>query len=285
MASRKFGWHSGTITAQDGKFRGDVYVQDDIVFSDVSAGVLGVTGGIDMQSTTSAIGIDLGGTFSTAAINIDGTTPIGIRIGTSISPLAHTTAASRALSVYTSQSVTSGTYIGAIFQVAPIATSGTADNYTINVRNSVATGKTCGGNQRGVYVETEALGTATVTGTVAALMIETYAESGTTLSGDYYGISIAHYTDKTATGTNYVIRSEFNGSGTCDAHIGFHGTVTSLLHGNSTVTNFILASASGQMGCTVSADGMTANPEADTEAGYVTIKVGANNYQIPFYAA
>lgn len=78
--SRKFGWHSGTVHAQDGKFRGDLYVQDDIVFSDVSAGVLGVTGGIDMQSTTSAIGIDMGGTFSTAAINIDGIKAIGINL-------------------------------------------------------------------------------------------------------------------------------------------------------------------------------------------------------------
>ena len=77
---RKFGWHSGVLECQDAKIKGDLYVQDDIVFSDVSAGVLGVTGGIDMQSTVSAIGIDLGGTFSTTAINIDGTTPIGINI-------------------------------------------------------------------------------------------------------------------------------------------------------------------------------------------------------------
>lgn len=70
---RKFGWHSGTLTCQDAKVRGDLYVQDDIIFSDVSAGRLGVTGGIDMSGTTSAIGIDLGGTYSTVAINIDGT--------------------------------------------------------------------------------------------------------------------------------------------------------------------------------------------------------------------
>jgi len=69
----KFGWHSGVLTCKDIKAQGDVYIQDDIVFSDVSAGVLGITGGIDMQSTTSSIGIDLGGTFSSAAINIDGT--------------------------------------------------------------------------------------------------------------------------------------------------------------------------------------------------------------------
>jgi len=71
--SRRFGWHSGTLYCRDIKAQGDLYVQDDIVFSDVSAGVLGVTGGIDMSGTTSAIGIDMGGTYSTSAINIDGT--------------------------------------------------------------------------------------------------------------------------------------------------------------------------------------------------------------------
>lgn len=76
----KFGWHSGVLTCKDAKIQGDLYVQDDIVFSDVSAGRVGVTGGIDMQDTTSAIGIDMGGTYSTAAINIDGTQPIGINI-------------------------------------------------------------------------------------------------------------------------------------------------------------------------------------------------------------
>jgi hypothetical protein len=78
MVSRRFGWHSGTLTCQDVKCRGDLYVTDDIIFSDVSAGQLGVTGGIDMQLTTSAIGIDMGGTHSTSAINIDGTSAKGI---------------------------------------------------------------------------------------------------------------------------------------------------------------------------------------------------------------
>jgi len=67
----KFGWHSGVLTCKDVKVQGDLYVQDDIIFSDVSAGTLGVTGGIDMTGTTSAIGIDMsGGTFSTGAIRI-----------------------------------------------------------------------------------------------------------------------------------------------------------------------------------------------------------------------
>jgi len=75
--NRKFGWHSGTLLCKDGKFQGDVYVQDDIVFSDVSAGTLGVTGGIDMTATTSAVGIDMnGGTFATANIRLSNGTLI-----------------------------------------------------------------------------------------------------------------------------------------------------------------------------------------------------------------
>jgi len=80
----KFGWHSGVLTAKDAKIRGDLYVQDDIVFSDVSAGTLGVTGGIDMGASTSAIALDMADVkCSTAAIDIQGTGLTGraIRIG------------------------------------------------------------------------------------------------------------------------------------------------------------------------------------------------------------
>ena len=70
---RKFGWRSGDLKCQNGKILGDLYINDDIIFSDVSAGALSVTGGIDLSSTTSAIGLDFGGSFTTSAINIDGT--------------------------------------------------------------------------------------------------------------------------------------------------------------------------------------------------------------------
>lgn len=36
---------------------------------------------------------------------------------------------------------------------------------------------------------------------------------------------------------------------------------------------------------TVSADGMTADPETATEAGYITITINGTDYQIPIYAA
>jgi len=110
----KFGWHSGVITAKDGKFLGDLYIQDDIVFSDVSAGTLGVTGGIDMQSTTSAIGIDMGGTHSTAAINIDGTSEVGLLIGS---------ACTTAINVSAVQTDETGLDAAAVFQHGTYSTA------------------------------------------------------------------------------------------------------------------------------------------------------------------
>jgi len=50
-------------------------------------------------------------------------------------------------------------------------------------------------------------------------------------------------------------------------------------------TLFAKAVASGDAGMTVSADGMTADPETAQEAGYVTIDIGGASYQIPIYAA
>lgn len=50
-------------------------------------------------------------------------------------------------------------------------------------------------------------------------------------------------------------------------------------------TAFLRAAASGAGGLIVSADGMTANPESDQEAGYLVVRVDTTDYQIPIYAA
>lgn len=50
-------------------------------------------------------------------------------------------------------------------------------------------------------------------------------------------------------------------------------------------TGFLRASASGAGGVTVSSDGAFKDPQDDTEAGYITIRVGSTDYQIPFYAS
>ncbi|MFW9872055.1 MAG: hypothetical protein ACFFG0_03060 [Candidatus Thorarchaeota archaeon] len=74
----KFGWHSGVLTCKDAKIQGDLYVQDDIVFSDVSAGRLGVTGGIDLSGTSSgSANIILGGN-GRISTGTDASTSLGI---------------------------------------------------------------------------------------------------------------------------------------------------------------------------------------------------------------
>lgn len=65
---RPFGWHSGSMTCKDAYILGDLYIQDDLVFGDVSAGALAVTGGIDLSSTTTNIGINLNGATVTKDI-------------------------------------------------------------------------------------------------------------------------------------------------------------------------------------------------------------------------
>lgn len=48
---------------------------------------------------------------------------------------------------------------------------------------------------------------------------------------------------------------------------------------------FVKAVASGDGGITVGSDGMFADPETATEAGYITIDVAGTEYEIPFYAS
>lgn len=81
--NRRFGWHSGTMHCRDAKIMGDLYIQDDIIFSDVSAGELGVTGGIDMTATTSAYALDINGaTIGTADIRLNDAGTIAGSAGT-----------------------------------------------------------------------------------------------------------------------------------------------------------------------------------------------------------
>jgi len=58
-----------------------------------------------------------------------------------------------------------------------------------------------------------------------------------------------------------------------------------VLYSASTEDALVGVSASGKGGVVVSADGMTADPEADAEAGYGIIDVGGTLYQFPIYAA
>jgi len=55
--------------------------------------------------------------------------------------------------------------------------------------------------------------------------------------------------------------------------------------GNVAWTGLVRATASGDGGITVSADGMFKDPETDTEAGYIIVQVGSTTYQVPMYAS
>ena len=57
--ARKFGWHSGILYAAGAKIRGDLLIQDNLIFGDVSFGVLAVKGRMATGSVAgSAIDID-----------------------------------------------------------------------------------------------------------------------------------------------------------------------------------------------------------------------------------
>lgn len=58
-----------------------------------------------------------------------------------------------------------------------------------------------------------------------------------------------------------------------------------LLYSADAMDAFAEAAASGDAGLTVSADGMFKDPEADTEAGYGTIRINGTDYQFPLYAS
>ncbi len=50
-------------------------------------------------------------------------------------------------------------------------------------------------------------------------------------------------------------------------------------------TGFMRARASGAGGLFVSSDGMNKNPSTQTEAGYLLVRVGSTDYQMPIYAS
>jgi len=68
-----------------------------------------------------------------------------------------------------------------------------------------------------------------------------------------------------------------DGGGTTPTHV--------VIYGADAADAFAYSVATGDLGFTVSADGMTADPETAQEAGYLTWSVGGTLYQLPAYAA
>lgn len=192
----------------------------------------------------------------------------------------HTAVAERALNITTTQTAITGTHIANRFQLTP-ATGTDCNSYTMNIRNTV---EGVIGYQRALYIETE-IGAAGDVDAMHPIYIETWTSNSAVVAGECAGIYIAHYLDVTPAGAYDGIRIDHGGAGVMDGFVNFRGAATSCIHGNAPVTNFLLAEATGQMGCTIAANGMTADPENGQEAGYITISVQANSYQIPFYTA
>ena len=194
--SRKFGWHSGTVHAQDGKFRGDLYIQDDIVFSDVSAGVLGVTGGIDMTGTTSAIGIDMGGTFSTTAINIDGTcgSAINITISDDLSVSATYNKAIYSVQTLTGEDAADG---GGLQGIRSDTNNSTYDNsWQVSMQGrATATGAATVGDTIGVYAAVKTVGALTALSgdtSLVAFKGDVSDSPGSSFDANVHGVMIGY---------------------------------------------------------------------------------------------
>ena len=137
----RYGMRSGTITAQNIKCKGDLTINDDIIFSDVSAGALGVTGGIDLTGTTSAIGIDMTGAtisgddiaLSTTGV-INAVTSITQEIGGTAKLALTTGALTLSNAVNVAVNTATGTKIGTavgqklgFWNVAPVVQPASAD--------------------------------------------------------------------------------------------------------------------------------------------------------------
>ena len=176
----KFGWHSGILTASEIHCLGDLKINDDIIFTDVSAGRLGITGGIDLSETTSAIGIDLGGTYSTSAINIDGTCGTGILIG------GCTTAG-----IAISGAFASGGALNIGTFAAPITMYNTTEKPTVMISGEVLADQTSG-SVKGLWVRSKVSkeqGAVSVLGIEAQCRVNGAASAAATLgAGQFTGI-------------------------------------------------------------------------------------------------
>lgn len=145
----------------------------------------------------------------------------------------------------------------------------------------------------GNVIKMDLTGAVTHQATTAGLVVKNYAESPT-IDGNYEFSAIIGMLKHKATlsgGAKSSLMSlhrHSSSTGTIDYGIRMFAEdnkLTTFLYGSGTMTNFLEAVASGAAGVTVSSDGMTKNPENDTEDGYLTVLCGGTSYQVPMYAA
>lgn len=156
-----------------------------------------------------------------------------------------------------------------IVQRVKATTANSATNlYGIRAKTSVPTGVTCAGDNCGLYVETEVLGTAIDSGSFhCGIKVETYVESGVTQAKDHYGIYVATYCDISGSRTLECIRLEHNGASVAGAFIGVYNQMTKMSY-------LIESPMTAELWCGVTSTVTIAN------GGWLRIKLGGYNRYI-----
>ena len=154
-----------------------------------------------------------------------------IHLGTWASPLSQIEAGQVVVSAVISITALGGEVFPAYFGVK-VAADLTSEAYGLRVRAAILDGITHSNRIQGILAEVEFLGTAISNLHKSGIRIEMYAEAGTTLTGDMYGLWLNNYLLSQPT-TYHMIRLTENGSVTVgDAiyvRIGGTADITNLL--------------------------------------------------------
>jgi hypothetical protein len=131
--------------------------------------------------------------------------------GTLAAPIAVTAVGLYGAQIALRGSATSGVLTGGSFGVIAANPSGALELKGLHGMARVPTGIDVGAAAvRGLYIETEVLGTGKVGSFWEGARIELYGESGITLSSDVYGIYVASYLEKQPAGSYALMRLEHN---------------------------------------------------------------------------
>ncbi len=244
MGNRKFGWHSGTCYANK----------------------------LDMQSAVSAIAMDLGGTHTTAAINIDGVTPVCIKSVLNISAQLGTYVQGMKIEHTRNADIQPSTGGWWGLQIVLNAGTGyTALDQPAYVIHGVFKGDATDPSTDCINVarfETQS------DGKVEDLLFVS-ANAGSTVEGD-----IARFVAHVApTRSILALQNGTVGSTPVGLYIDADETMTTAIKidNGAVITNALEVASDAR--APYSATDVSGN----TEQGHITIKIGSNTYGIPLY--
>jgi len=294
--SRYIKQHSGTLKLTNLEVENDLTINGNLEFADVTAGVLGVTGGIDLSGTTSAVGIDLnGGTFSTGAISLGDDDKLLFGAGNDASleydedgtdnlrydgaDMVFDTATKllfRDSGLSINSSVDGQLDLaadGELELTSPTVTIGASTilnmNASINVADTLA-----GGAANGNIIKKTLQAGEAYTTTTAGLMVKNYCADGTVTvpSGEFTGLYVNVKGLHVSPGNNAsLISAHVHGSNTTVIHAGLwlYGDMTNGVKASgSTLTNMIDISEA------TSVTNFAAFPAAGTDPVVATVEAG-----------